>query len=133
MAQNFYENKEVVELSRKYEQNLVHLCVTSLVEELSSMFYYVESLKHEADKVGYQVNHRHLKHNLHQFTGEHNGLDVSEVASWWVVDNWLANQLSNRGEAVLDTPIGYVWGRTSGGQAIHIDDIMLEIANDAIL
>lgn len=132
MQESLHENDQVVEMSRKITDKNVILHATSLVNELGNLFYYVTNMKHEVDKVGYTVFNRHVDHRLNEFCTEYVGVDDSEVYEWWIVNSWMAEKLENKGEIILDTYVGKIWGRTNTGQAIFIDDIMLEIANELI-
>lgn len=58
-----------------------------------------------------------------------------EVYEHWIVSDWLAQKLRERGEAVSDDISGLVvWGRTTTGQAISMDavirDITAQLHND---
>lgn len=50
-----------------------------------------------------------------------------EVHQWWIVSDWLFNQLKSRGEIVLENKYGDWWGRQVGGQAVDMDDVFKEI------
>lgn len=125
---NLYEDTEVIEKAKQLVNNLVMTHATSFVHEQQNLFHYVESLKYTADAVGYKVNHRHIDHHLEEFLHE----GPEEVYSWWIVDPWFSKRLSEKGEVILYTYMGCIWGRQNAGQAIHIDDIILEIAQDTL-
>lgn len=55
---------------------------------------------------------------------------MKEVLEWWVVSDWLANELEERGEAVLRSDYGTWWGRTCSGQAISLDGVIEDIHLD---
>ena len=47
---------------------------------------------------------------------------------YWVVSDWLARQLSARGEVVISDYYGLtIWGRQTSGQAIAIDYVIRQI------
>jgi hypothetical protein len=51
-----------------------------------------------------------------------------EIFEWWAVTGWLAEQLQQIGQPVLDNDFGHWWGRTCTGQAIILDGVMQKIA-----
>lgn len=56
---------------------------------------------------------------------------TSEVYEHWIVSDWLAGRLAEKGEAVSKDLIGLtVWGRTTTGQSISMDSVILSIAKD---
>ena len=54
--------------------------------------------------------------------------EPQEVYEWWLVSSWLAGQLKEIGEPVLDNDYGYWWGRTCTGQGMIMDGTLQEIA-----
>lgn len=54
-----------------------------------------------------------------------------EVCEHWLVSDWLAGELSARGEVVFDglDPMP-VWGRQTTGQAILLDGVIRDIVTD---
>lgn len=57
-------------------------------------------------------------------------LQLVEVLEYWAVDEWLANKLRDRGEAVSELGGYNIWGRQTSGQAIAIDYVIESIAKD---
>jgi len=57
-------------------------------------------------------------------------LEYKEPMEYWGVSNWLANQLKERGEVVIDYEHVnfYIWGRCCSGQAINLDGVIQDIA-----
>lgn len=54
--------------------------------------------------------------------------DADEAYEHWIVTNWFADKLEERGEMVLRDFLGLtIWGRTTTGQAIHMDWIIGDI------
>lgn len=54
-----------------------------------------------------------------------------EIFEWWIVTDYLASKLENKGEVILDDVHGLtIWGRTCTGQAIYLDSVIEEITND---
>lgn len=63
-----------------------------------------------------------LVDNIHNF-------DDNEVLEWWLVTDWLAEQLKEQNEVIIDDYDCYWWGRTCSGQAIYMDAVMTEIVD----
>lgn len=51
----------------------------------------------------------------------------AEIFEWWIVSEWLANQLKAEGEPILNVDEGTWWGRTCTGQAIFLDGTIKHI------
>lgn len=51
-----------------------------------------------------------------------------EIYEWWLVSEWLHNQLKEIGEPVLDNGFNHWWGRTTTGQGILMDGVLQRVA-----
>ncbi|MCH5598014.1 hypothetical protein [Niabella ginsengisoli] len=51
----------------------------------------------------------------------------SEIYEWWIVSDFLADQLEAAGECLLTCGYTQIWGRKSTGQAIYLDPVISEI------
>ena len=51
-----------------------------------------------------------------------------EVFEWWLVSPYLAGELKEQGEVVIDALDCHWWGRTTSGQAVYIDSVIQKIA-----
>jgi len=56
--------------------------------------------------------------------------EPQEIYEWWFVTSMLYEDLRGRGEPVIDSDYGYLWGRTCTGQAILLDNVIGSIAED---
>lgn len=56
--------------------------------------------------------------------------EEKEIFEWWLVSGWLARQLKEEGEPILDNGYGVWWGRTTTGQAISMDEVMRKLAEE---
>ena len=54
--------------------------------------------------------------------------EAEEIFQWFRVESWLAKQLMEIGECVLDNSYGYWWGRGCCGQALICDGVLQRIA-----
>lgn len=62
-------------------------------------------------------------HNLDPYT--------VEALEHWIVSEWLAEKLEEKGEMILHDFLGLtIWGRTRSGQAILLDGVISEICSD---
>ena len=69
----------------------------------------------------------------YQIICEQHSLDPyqREAYEHWIVSDWLAGKLEAKGEMVLRDFLGLtIWGRTTTGQAIHLDSVMCSIFDD---
>lgn len=58
----------------------------------------------------------------------HPGSDEGEILEHWIVSDWLAKKLAASGETIDEDFAGMaIWGRTTHGQAIAADDVIIEI------
>lgn len=59
--------------------------------------------------------------------------DTIEAYEHWIVSDYLARQLESEGEMIARDFLGLtIWGRTTTGQSISMDYVMLKIARDAL-
>jgi len=56
--------------------------------------------------------------------------EYPEIFEWWSVSDWLADKLENRNEIVFEYLDFKVWGRQTTGQAIKLDKVIQEIAEE---
>lgn len=55
---------------------------------------------------------------------------VDDILEWWLVDSWLAEQLKQQGEVVIEEYGCYWWGRSTSGQAIYLDSVIQSICEE---
>ena len=51
-----------------------------------------------------------------------------EVFEWWLVSPYLAGELKEQGEVVIDALDCHWWGRTTSGQAVYMDSAIQKTA-----
>ncbi len=56
--------------------------------------------------------------------------EAREAYEHWIVSDWLAEKLRDKGEMVGELHGLTIWGRCTTGQAIALDGVMQEIAKD---
>lgn len=54
----------------------------------------------------------------------------SEIYEWWIVDDFFADKLRDKGEHVVDVFDFTIWGRCTTGQAIALDRVVCDIYDD---
>ena len=52
----------------------------------------------------------------------------TEIFEWWLVSNDLARMLKDQEEIVIEQYSCNWWGRTTTGQAVHMDEVFKEVA-----
>ena len=52
----------------------------------------------------------------------------SEIMEWWLVTPYMAELLKEKGEVILSDYDCYWWGRQTSGQALFMDGVIQEIA-----
>lgn len=57
-------------------------------------------------------------------------LEDNEIFEWWIVSDWLARKLEAKGEAILWDDRVTLWGRGCTGQAIYMDWVIQQIADE---
>ena len=53
-----------------------------------------------------------------------------EVFEWWLVSPYLAQELKEQGEVIIDALSCHWWGRQSSGQSICMDSVIQKIAGE---
>ena len=56
--------------------------------------------------------------------------EPQEILEWWIVTEWLAKKLLAHNEPILEWGNNWYWGRTCSGQAILLDGVISEIAEE---
>ena len=59
-----------------------------------------------------------------------NGENIKKIYQWWIVSDWLINELKKKGEPILSNEYGDWWGRITIGEAIELDNVIKDIYND---
>ena len=69
-----------------------------------------------------------MRHDESLLESLQNFNDSSEVLEWWLVTPYMAELLKEKGEVILSDYDCYWWGRQTSGQALYMDWVILEIA-----
>ena len=56
--------------------------------------------------------------------------EPQEIFEWWIVTDYLAEKLSEKGEPVVEWGNNHYWGRTCMGQSILLDGVISSICHD---
>lgn len=118
--------------AKRLVQNDVYVCLSMLVTHLMSVD---ESFQDEYYNQDFTV-----KVDCYDCDGEdddcwacdENGeaQELREPLEYWSVSNWLAEKLRNEDESVIDYCGLNIWCRTASGQAIYMDYVINQIANN---
>ena len=70
--------------------------------------------------------------NPYEQTEDEDDIQPQEIYEWYLVTDWLADQLAEHGEPVIRNGeiCGSLWGRTCCGQMIICDGVIEQIASD---
>lgn len=133
----------------------INACVTSLVEYILKQDdreapfswddvenYYVDNSE-EIEKLQEQVDKleeldelteeqekqlEDLNDKIEELENEQE--EPNEVYEWWSVTDWFADKLKEKGKVVVSDGWNSYWGRCTTGQAILLDGVISEIAED---
>jgi hypothetical protein len=103
--------RQLVDREGVYRQtSLVELCILkeddgTIFEKISNLYYVPEGNDPE-------------------------DTEMKEIFEWWLVSDWFAEQLEEKGQPILDAFDCKWWGRCTTGQAIYMDGVIREIASD---
>ena len=115
--------EKINEIADRIVRNEVYCCVTEFVEFC---------LKADAHGVkGSPVTEDDL-FSCENYREDEDGY-WPEILEWYAVTYGLACDLKERGEVVLETGFYHVWGRKTSGQAISIDGVIQEIAENCAM
>ena len=56
-------------------------------------------------------------------------LDNEDIMEWWLVTPWLARQLQEHDETVIEQYGCHWWARTTSGQAVYMDAVMTAVCD----
>ena len=131
-----YSYDDILELCRKDDYETP---VEEFIDDMSraDCVEYLESLSiqcydEESDKVLRKAVFENAKEEgIQEFASERR-IDPydDEVYEHWIVSDWFAAKLRDKGEITGELVNLTIWGRTCTGQAIHLDAVIGEIAAD---
>ena len=98
--------RHIHEASERIIRNDIYLNQTCLVDNaLHCEFFHIDDLDNGFDK---------------------NNMPI-EIYEWWLISEFLADQLRDIGEPILSNEHGVWWGRSCTGQAIILDGTIQRI------
>jgi len=138
----------VEELAEKYQENMIFCCDSCLVDDLLKEgregFTYdeIENLYTNPDKMDLDEMKEFLNDRSIEFDADAEQDDLAELVrynseaaeiyEWYRVDGWLAKELSDIGECILDNDSGTWWGRTCTGQQLIMDGTLQKVASNSL-
>ena len=75
-------------------------------------------------------NYEKTREEYNEGNEDRDNWDEPEVYEFWSVSEWLYERLKEWGEIVFECLDFYVWGRQTTGQAIYLDEVIQEIAEE---
>ena len=92
----------------------------------SELTHLIETYEDELQTATSQVKRNEVNAVLEELSSllEEGTPDYPEVYEWYIVSPYLANQLKNQGEIIINDTL---WGRQSTGQAIYLDGCITDI------
>ena len=108
------ENQRI--LAKLVTRDVVH-CASVMVSELARG----EGLDPETEQALIDLGSRYVDNELFDFT-------TRDALEHWIVSKSLGLKLGQRGEIVRKFFDFTIWGRTTSGQSISIDSVIVEIA-----
>lgn len=115
---------ELVKLEQ-YTDDLLPVCVSE---------DWIEAAEEESGEwAGVDAEDEDRARDIAREFCEERGIDphVHEAYEHWIVSDWLANKLEERGEMVIRDFLGLtIWGRCTTGQAICMDHVINAIYYD---
>jgi len=114
---------EYQEKVREFVSREVMHCASSLMFELISKAEHFPEYQDDLCSLAYQpATEEEIAEGYE---------DGSEVFEHWIISEWLGKRLQEKGEAVAFDLFDFtVWGRTTTGQALYIDNIICDIYDD---
>ena len=123
MSKQFSKQRDLV-------ANHVYVNQTSLVNEM------VDGAEHFLDPIeNFILECEALGNELCSGCQEGTECDAweyKEIFEWWAVSEWLLKRLREHGEPVLDCAEGRWWGRTTTGQAVYLDSVIMDVVNTSL-
>ena len=70
-----------------------------------------------------------IKENFKDFSYDNvdNLKENDEIFEWYACSDWLIDKLDQQNEPILRTDYDDYWGRTTTGQGIYLDNVLLKI------
>ena len=96
------------------------------IEELQEQIDKLEELEDLTEEQEKQLNN--LKNQIEELESEQE--EPQEIYEWWSVTNWFADKLKAKGQCIVSDGYNSYWGRCTTGQAILLDGVISEIAED---
>lgn len=103
-------------------------------EQYDDLAAYLWDLEEEEGKKFLEALRTYIKERVNDHTDFCLEFEVdadeyeSDVYEHWIVSNWLARKLAERGEVTGDVCGMTIWGRCTTGQAIGLDYVIQQIA-----
>lgn len=119
-VQNMYiDNSDKIEELQDNQEGLQEQISDLEDEDNTKNDSKIEELQNQIDSIDNEIE---------ELTEEQE--NPQEIFEWWIISNWLAKELKEQGEPILENDYGIWWGRTCTGQSIKMDGIIRKIAEN---
>ena len=113
----------------------VNACVSSLVEYILQKSYEDQNAPFSYDDIeNYYIDNSEDIEKLQEQIDELEELEdltePQEIYEWWSVTRWFSDKLKAKGQCIVSDGYNSYWGRCTTGQAILLDSVISEIAED---
>lgn len=127
-SEEFYNLTTSTDWDEAEKAIVQNICIVQQEDKLWGVYdkdaeYYTVEPRHDNKIEAIKEYFNHVNWDLCDYN--------CEICEYWLVSEWLANKLEDKGETLEKDFMGLiVWGRTTTGQAIWCDWIIQEIYND---
>lgn len=126
-----------------FVDNLPTACVGDVGEEdITSLLYTypdhserIAEIEDEIEEASREASTHSELHSIKMLESEKSDLESEqdngfEALEHWIVSDWFADKLREKGEIVGELLGFTIWGRTTSGQAICVDEVVVQVAAD---
>jgi hypothetical protein len=138
LVSHFAQNEGALEGSEYSYDDVLDLCTnrpdhSGRIEEIEQEIEELEADLEDADEATDTLDNGRTRAKIEKLTEEKEDLEgeqdePNEVYEHWIVSDWFAGKLKERGETTGELFNLTIWGRCTTGQAISIDHVISEIA-----
>lgn len=96
------------------------------IDELQEQIDELEELEELTEEQEKQLDE--LQNQIEELENEQE--EPQEIYEWWSVTRWFSDKLKAKGQCIVSDGYNSYWGRCTTGQAILLDSVISEIAED---
>ncbi|WP_411845707.1 hypothetical protein AAFN60_19015 [Roseibacillus persicicus] len=126
MADNRFTQRELKRSQQRFLSEHLGNNVNQLIEQLSKRSHMFDGSAYSYDENLLPL----LEQKAAAEDTQEDNSDIRIAHEHWIVSEWLGHHLTNKGEMVGSLFGLTIWGRTTTGLAIYLDDVIEEIHNE---